>query len=46
MRDPKATLDLQRRIQADVKARDASRPPEEPKGAMQAGARRYPEPRQ
>lgn len=44
MRDPESTAELQRRIQADVKAREAARPPEEPKGAMQAGARRYPEP--
>jgi NAD(P)-dependent dehydrogenase (short-subunit alcohol dehydrogenase family) len=37
-------LDLQRDIQEQVRRADKARPREEMKGAMQAGARRYPEP--
>ena len=37
-------VDRQRAIQAQVQAADKARPPEKMKGAMQAGARRYPEP--
>ena len=41
MTDP---LSLQRDIQEQVRRADAERPREEMRGAMQAGARRYPEP--
>jgi NAD(P)-dependent dehydrogenase (short-subunit alcohol dehydrogenase family) len=37
-------MELQRKIQAQVRAADAARPPLEMDGAMQAGARKYPEP--
>jgi NAD(P)-dependent dehydrogenase (short-subunit alcohol dehydrogenase family) len=44
MATPLDAVAQQRDIQAQVKAADEARPPEEMKGAMQAGARRYPEP--
>lgn len=37
-------IERQRRIQAQVREADKARPPVEMAGAMQAGARRYPEP--
>lgn len=37
-------VERQRKIQAQVREADKARPPIEMKGAMQAGARRYPEP--
>jgi NAD(P)-dependent dehydrogenase (short-subunit alcohol dehydrogenase family) len=39
-----SVADRQRAIQAQVREADRARPPEEMRGAMQAGARRYPEP--
>ena len=44
MADPNGVAERQRAIQARVREADRARPPEEMKGAMQAGARRYPEP--
>lgn len=44
MNDTTAIVQRQRAVQEQVKAADKARPPEEMKGAMQAGARPYPEP--
>lgn len=44
MSDPDQTADAQRAIQEQVRAADKARPAAEMEGAMQAGARRYPEP--
>ena len=44
MSNSREVVERQRAIQAQVKEADRMRPPEEMAGAMQAGARRYPEP--
>jgi len=44
MPDGNNVIDLQRKIQEQVREADKARPPLEMRGAMQAGARRYPEP--
>lgn len=44
MNDLTHIVERQRAVQQQVQAADKARPPEEMKGAMQAGARRYPEP--
>jgi NAD(P)-dependent dehydrogenase (short-subunit alcohol dehydrogenase family) len=44
MSNPKAVVRAHRKIQKQVKIADQKRPLKEPKGAMQAGARKYPEP--
>jgi len=44
MTDPHQTVEQQRQIQEQVRKADTARPPQELEGAMQAGARRYPEP--
>ncbi len=44
MNDMTYIVERQRAVQQQVQKADKARPPEEMKGAMQAGARRYPEP--
>ena len=44
MSNPREVVERQRAIQAQVREADKLRPPEEMTRAMQAGARRYPEP--
>ena len=44
MNDMTHIVERQRAVQQQVQKADKARPPEEMKGAMQAGARRYPEP--
>ncbi len=43
-KSPEATARSQRRIQEQVAGADKAHPKQKPEGAMQAGARRYPEP--
>ena len=42
MNDMTHIVERQRAVQQQVQKADKARPPEEMKGAMQAGARRYP----
>ena len=44
VKSAKTAAEKQRSIQKEVDAKDRARPKEKPSGAMQAGARRYPEP--